>query len=493
MDLFEVSITALGSEGQGIGTLPSGKTCFVQGVFPGETCRCRLISETSKYAVCDALELTVTSPDRTAPFMPADKVSGGLPFACLSYGAQLRFKEKRVRDCLTRIGGFDPALIDAVFKPVVGSDDPFRYRNHMQYAVRDGKVGLLCARSGELGEYDGKLIEYEIFGKLRQDLEDIFERAPARLFDGLVLRGSLRTKEILTELTSSSDQPHEVVIRDAGNYIDSTGLYGSFSETCAKEGFVLKGLLLRISPNKISKRTRSGIRAVIKGVDHYDEIFCGKHLRIKAGSFFQVNTGQAEKLAGKASEACKDAKVIYDLYCGCGTMGLAVKQKGQKLLGIEVVPEAVQSAKINRSLALSPDEADECDFICKDVLKADFNSLIRAGKILPPDCIIVDPPRKGLDIGVVKKLLETGAPAVCYISCDPATLARDLKMLTRDYRLTEVTPVDLFPNASHVETVVILSKLSNATKLEVKINMSELDLTEAEAKATYDEIRDYVK
>ena len=208
---------------------------------------------------------------------------------------------------------------------------------------------------------------------------------------------------------------------------------------------------------------------MIKGVDHYDEIFCGKHLRIKAGSFFQVNTGQAEKLAGKASEACKDAKVIYDLYCGCGTMGLAVKQKGQKLLGIEVVPEAVQSAKINRSLALSPDEAEECDFICKDVLKADFNSLIRAGKILPPDCIIVDPPRKGLDIGVVKKLLETGAPAVCYISCDPATLARDLKMLTRDYRLTEVTPVDLFPNASHVETVVLLCRKKVDGYIEVNL------------------------
>ncbi len=493
LDRIEITITALGSEGQGIGTLPSGKTCFAGGVFPGEVCLCEIVSETSKYAVAEVKEVITPSPDRTAPFMPSDKVSGGLPFACLSYDAQLRFKEKRVKDCLTRIGGFDPALVDSVFKPVLGSDDPFRYRNHMQYAIRDGKAGLLCAKSGELGEYDGKLIEYEIFGRLRQDLEDVFERAPARLFDGLVLRGSLRTKEILAELVSSSDQPHEVVIRDAKNYIDSTGLYGSFSETCTKEGFVLNGLLLRISPNKISKRTRSGIRTVIEGIDHYDEIFCGKHLRIKAGSFFQVNTEQAEKLAGKAAEACKDAKVIYDLYCGCGTMGLAVKQKGQYLLGIEVVPEAVQSAKINRSLALSSDEAGECDFICRDVLKTDFASLIKAGKIPPPDCIIVDPPRKGLDIGVVKKLIELGAPDICYISCDPATLARDLKMLTRDYRLVEVTPADLFPNASHVETVVLLSKLSRAPKLEVKINTSELDLTEAEAKATYDEIRDYVK
>ena len=456
MEPVEIMVTALGSEGQGIGALPSGKTCFVQGVFPGETCLCSIVSETSKYAVCDAFELINASPDRTAPFRPASEVSGGLPFACLSYEAQLKFKQTRVRDCLTRIGGIDPGLLDGVFKPVLGAEKPFRYRNHMQYAVRDGRAGLLCAKSDELGDYDGKLIEYEIFGKLKNAIEDIFERAPVRLFDGLVLRGSLRTNEVLAELTSSSDQPHEVVIRDAKNYIEATGLFEAFVQTCEKDGFALKGLLFRISPNKTSKRTRSGIRTVIKGDDYYDEIFCGRHMRIKAGSFFQVNTEQAEKLAHKASEACSGASVIYDLYCGCGTLGLAVKQKGQKLLGIEVVPEAIQSAKINRSLALSPEEADECGFICRDVLKTDFSSLIRSGKILPPDCIIVDPPRKGLDIGVVKKLMDLAAPEICYISCDPATLARDLKMLLRDYRIKEITPADLFPNASHVECVVLM-------------------------------------
>ena len=328
----------------------------------------------------------------------------------------------------------------------------------MQYAVRDNRAGLLCAKSDKLGDYDGKLIEYEIFGKIKASIEDIFERAPTRLFDGLVLRGSQRTNEILAELVSSSDAPHEVVIRDAKNYIDATGLMASVRSVCDEDGFKLNGLLFRISPNKASKRTRSGLRTVIEGVDHYDEIFCGRRFRIKAGSFFQVNTEQAEKLANKASQACSGSKVIYDLYCGCGTLGLAVKQKGQKLLGIEVVPEAIQSAKINRSLALDGQEAEECEFICKDVLKADLAQLIKSGKMLPPDCVIVDPPRKGLDIGVVKKVMELGAPKICYISCDPATLARDLKMMSREYKIEEVTPVDLFPNASHVETVVLMTK-----------------------------------
>ena len=433
------------------------------------------------------------SPDRISPFRPADEVSGGLPFASLSYEAQLKFKQGRVRDCLERIGGFDPEFLDGVMKPIMSADEPFRYRNHMQYAVRNGRIGLLCAKSDELGDYDGSLIEYEIFGKIKDAAEGVFGRAPTRLFEGLVLRGSLRTNEILAEFVSSCDQTHEVVIRDAKNYFASTGLASVIRGVCEGDGFKLNGLLFRISPNKTSKRTRTGVRTIIEGVDHYDELFCGRRFRIKAGSFFQVNTSQAEKLANKASEACGSAHVIYDLYCGCGTLGLAVKNKGQKLFGIEVVPEAVQSAKINRSLSLDENEASECEFICKDVLKTDFNSLIKAEKILPPDCIIVDPPRKGLDIGVIKKLEELGAPSICYVSCDPATLARDLKMLARTYRIEEVTPADLFPNAGHVETVVLLSKLSRAPKLEVKINTSELDLTEAEAKATYDEIRDYVK
>lgn len=493
MEVAELTITAVGSEGQGIGNLPSGKTCFVPGVFPGEVCTVQIESETSKYAVAGVKELIKASPDRISLFVPSDEVSGGLPFAGLSYEAQLKIKQTRVRDCLIRIGGFDSVFVDGVMKPILKADDPSRYRNHMQYAIRDGRIGLLCAKSDELGNYDGELIEYAIFGKIKGTVEEIFGRAPTRLFDGLVLRGSLRTNEILAELTSSSAQTHEVVIRDAKQYIASTCLNDAVRKTCEKDGFKLNGLLLRISPNKVSKRTRTGVRTIIEGIDYYDEIFCGRKFRIKAGSFFQVNTQQAEKLANKASEACGGAEVIYDLYCGCGTLGLAVKKKGQSLFGIEVVPEAVASAKINRSLALSQDEASECEFICKDVLKADFDSLIKSGKIKAPDCVIVDPPRKGLDIGVVKKIMELGAPSVCYISCDPATLARDLKMLTREYEIREVTPADLFPNAAHVETVVILSKLSNASKIEVKIKMSELDLTEAEAKATYDEIQEYVK
>ncbi|MBR3082846.1 MAG: 23S rRNA (uracil(1939)-C(5))-methyltransferase RlmD [Clostridiales bacterium] len=490
---FESMITGLDEAGRGIGKEPSGKTFFCEGVFPGERCLVQEISSSARFSVCEALSVLEASSSRTAPFEPDKLLCGGLPLAALSYPAQLEFKASRVRECLERIGRFDGSFLDSVMEPVVPCDPPLRYRNHMQYAISGGRVGLLASGSHELADYDGELIEYGIFTFLREALEKSFERAPTNLFEGLVLRASKRTNEVLAEFVSGSTAPHEIVIRDCSSYIDATGIGKKFEEICTDNGFKLNGLLLRISPDKASRRTRGGTRVVLSGVDYYDEIFYGRRMRVKAGSFFQVNTRQAEELAKLASEGCAEATVIYDLYCGCGTLGIGIKKPGQKIFGIETVPEAIESAKINRSLAFPDGGAEECSYICKDVLKADMASLIRSGKLAHPDTIIVDPPRKGMDPGVINRIIEIAPKSVVYVSCDPATLSRDLKMFVRNYEILKVTPVDLFPHAAHVETVVLLSKLSSAPKLEVKINMSELDLTEAEAKATYDEIQEYVK
>ncbi|MCR4775411.1 MAG: 23S rRNA (uracil(1939)-C(5))-methyltransferase RlmD [Saccharofermentans sp.] len=456
---FEAVITGLDEAGRGIGKEPTGKTFFCEGVFPGEKCLVREISSSARYSVCEALSVSEASPSRTASFEAGKLLCGGLPLASLSYPAQLEFKASRVRECLERIGRFDSSFLDEVMAPVVACDPPVRYRNHMQYAISGGRVGLLASGSHELAVYDGEKIEYEIFSLLREALEKSFERAPTNLFEGLVLRASKRTKEVLAEFVSGSTAPHEIVIRDCSSYIEAAGIRSRFDQICLENGFNLNGVLLRISPDKASRRTRGGTRVVLSGKDHYDEIFCGRRMRVKSGSFFQVNTEQAEKLAQLASEGCSEALVIYDLYCGCGTLGIGIKKPGQVLFGIESVPEAVESAKINRSLAFPEGGADECNYICKDVLKADIKSLIKSGKLKEPDVIIVDPPRKGMDPGVINRILEIAPETVVYVSCDPATLARDLKMITRNYKIIKVTPVDLFPNAAHVETVVLLTKL----------------------------------
>ena len=453
-------ITGIDEAGRGIGKEPSGKTFFCGGVFPGEKCLVREISSSARFSVCEALSVLEASPSRVAPFDSEKLLCGGLPLASLAYPAQLEFKASRVRECLERIGRFDGTFLDFVMAPIEPCDPPAHYRNHMQYAISDGRVGLLASGSHELAEYDGSLIEYEIFTLLREALEKSFERAPTNLFEGLVLRASERTDEVLIEFVSGSTAPHEIVIRDCISYINAAGINRRFEEACPVKGFKLNGILLRISPDKASRRTRGGTRVVLSGKDHYDEIFCGRRMRVKAGSFFQVNTKQAEKLAELASEGCENASVIYDLYCGCGTLGIGIKKPGQVLFGIESVPEAVESAKINRSLAFPEGGADECNYICKDVLKADIKSLIKSGKLKEPDVIIVDPPRKGMDPGVINRILEIAPETVVYVSCDPATLARDLKMFTRSYKIVKVTPVDLFPHTPHIETVVLLSKLS---------------------------------
>ncbi|MCR4687984.1 MAG: 23S rRNA (uracil(1939)-C(5))-methyltransferase RlmD [Saccharofermentans sp.] len=450
-----IRIRSLGNEGQGIGTLESGKTVFAKGALPGEECRVRITRETSKFAEADVIEITKGSEYRVSPFIPQDKVSGGLPLAALEYSKQLEYKQNKVRDCLTRIAGIENA--DKLMRPIEGAKDNRRYRNHMQYAIKDGKVGLLISGSHELGIFDEELIEYEIASLIRHRIEKAFERAPTRLLTGLVLRASQRTKEVLVEFVSSNPGPHETLIRDITDYLTASKITEGIKEVCGNEGFTLKGILLRISPDKTSIRTRGGKRVAIEGEDFLDEIFCGRRLRIKAGSFFQVNTEQAEILARLASMQMEDAKVIYDLYCGCGTLGMGVKREGQKIVGIEAVPEAIESAKINRKLAF-PSEEQDLTYICRDVLKTDFRDLIKKGKIDACDALITDPPRKGMDQGVIRKILELAPPKLVYVSCEAATLARDLKLLTKDYDIQSVTPVDLFPNAAGVETVVLLSR-----------------------------------
>lgn len=491
---FEAVITGIDEAGRGIGKEPSGKTFFCEGVFPGEKCMVREVSSSARFSVCEALSVLEASPSRTAPFEAGKLLCGGLPLASLSYPAQLEFKASRVRECLERIGCFDSAFLDRVMAPIVACDPPVRYRNHMQYAISGGRVGLLASGSHELAVYDGEKIEYEIFSLLREALEKSFERAPTNLFEGLVLRASKRTKEVLAEFVSGSTAPHEIVIRDCSSYIEAAGIRSRFEQICLENGFNLNGVLLRISPDKASRRTRGGTRVVLSGKDHYDEIFCGRRMRVKAGSFFQVNTEQAEKLAQLASEGCSEALVIYDLYCGCGTLGIGIKKPGQVLFGIESVPEAVESAKINRSLAFPEGGADECNYICKDVLKADIRSLIKSGKLKKPDVIIVDPPRKGMDPGVINRITEIAPESMVYVSCDPATLARDLKMLIRSYRVDKVTPVDLFPNAAHVETVVLLSKGIDisAGKVQVEFSVEDMDLSAAHGNASYNKIKKHV-
>lgn len=441
-----LEITAWGSEGRGIGHTAEGKVVFVPGAIPGETVEAGIVKETSKIAEARLIEVIKRSDLRVD--IPQGLDLPGLNLAHVSLEGQAGYKALRVRECLERIGGFSSEETEAVLKPLVTASKTSRYRNHVQYKLSSGRISMSGTGSDKAVPIDTDGICYAVLWEAAQVFEDCFERFPNNFMDGLVLRGSERTKEILIEITSPGKGSNEVTIRDVKRFLETTDFSGKISGKIPD--YKLRGIVLRISGDKVQKRTRTGKRICLEGEDHYEEILLGKRFRIRSGAFFQVNIEQAEKLYLLVKEGIKGFDPIYDIYCGAGSIGLSVKEEGQTLYGIESVPEAVASAKINAGL----NGCNNVTFLMKQAEKTDF---AKEGFPLP-EAVIVDPPRKGMDIGFIRKLIDLAPERIVYVSCDPATMARDLKLLKDSYKIMSVTPVDMFPQTSHVETCVILSK-----------------------------------
>lgn len=444
-----VTITALGNEGQGVGDLPSGKKIFVPAVLPGETCEVEVTSETSKFAEGICYNLLNVSPDRILSygnFVP------GADLAHLSYKAALEYKEDKVRNCLIRLGRLPADMVNAAMKQILPCVNPLNYRNHMQYRLVGGKLCLINSFTKMAEDPGNPILEYDIFTKLRASFEQVFYNAPTNLFEEIVMRASERTKDVMLELVSGNNSAHEVIIGYTNNYIEATSLVHHLQQTCKENGFKLAGLTLRISSTPTDRRTRGGKRVLLYGNDYYEEILLGHKFRIHAGAFFQVNIPQAELLYKSAIKFTRDDASLLDLYCGTGSIGLSLLQPGQKLVGLDTVPEAIRAAKENALL----NGISNATFNVKPAESIDFNML----QLPSPMTVIVDPPRKGLDMLLVKKLLTVQPSKIVYISCDPATMSRDLAHLvgTGVYHLDSVRPVDMFPWTHHVETVVLLSK-----------------------------------
>lgn len=463
----KITIRALGNEAQGIGTLLSGKTVFAEGLMIGEEAIVRVISEKSRVATAEVVERLTSSPDRVNPICPHYGVCGGCSCMHMTYECQAVFKQTKVKDVLSRVGQISSDVIDSVFEPIVKSSKTTHYRNHMQYSIGGMQIGFRARDSHEVVAIDECYLEFPLFKDLRQALEKAFRNFPTDMFSTLILRGSERTNEYLVELVSETDLSHELVIRDASKYIETNGLANVFEDVLG--GGKLMGIVLQICSDQKSKRYRTGKRVVITGVDYYHERLLDRVFRIKAGAFFQVNTEQAEALYSIVKKYVSDARVIYDLFCGTGSIGLCAVGDNQRLYGIEVSPEAVMSAKINAELS----GVKNATFVVKQAERFDFDS----SKFERADTIIVDPPRKGMDVALISRLLKMAPERIVYVSCDPATLARDLKLLCNQYEVKAITPVDLFPNSDHVETVCLLSKLNVEEHINVDFEMSEDDIS----------------
>ncbi len=446
-----ITIRALGNEGQGVGELSSGKKIFVPAVLPTEVCEVEVTSETSRYAEGICKELIQMSHDRILTygnFVP------GADLAHLSYEAALAYKEDKVRNCLIHLGKLPVQTVNGAMKQILPCVNPLNYRNHMQYRLVGGHLCLINSYTKMAEDPGTPILEYDIFTTLRHALQEVFYNAPTNLFEEVVMRGSERTRDLLLELVSGNKDSHEVIIGNVKKYIEATNLVHKLQAASQASGYRITGLTLRISSTAVDKRTRGGKRVLLYGNDYYEEILLGHKFRIHAGAFFQVNIPEAELLYKSAARFTQDSASILDLYCGTGSIGLSLMRPGQKLIGLDTVPEAIRAAKENSSL----NGIANATFYVKPAEAIDFTTL----GLPEPMTVVVDPPRKGLDQMLVKKLLTFQPSKICYISCDPATMARDLHALVGSgiYSLTSVRPVDMFPWTHHVESVCLLSKIA---------------------------------
>ena len=490
-DTAVIEITDIGVGGEGIGKL-DGYTLFVKDAVIGDRVKVKVIKAKKNYGYGRLMRVIDPSPHRVEPRCRFARQCGGCQIQEMSYERQLEFKQKKVYDDLVRIGDFAPELIGRVMEAVVGMDDPFGYRNKAQFPFgtdREGNpvTGFYAGRTHDiiantdcaLGVPENReILEIILAFMKKYQIPSYNEKTGDGLIRHALIRYGFVTKEIMVCLViNGSTIPHaDELIRQLQAIPGMTGV--SVSENTRRDN-VIMGETYRVLWGK-----------------GYITDYIGKiRYQISPLSFYQVNPVQTEKLYSLALEYAdlKGGETVWDLYCGIGTISLFLAQKAGKVYGVEIVPQAIEDARRNAEL----NGIKNAEFFvgkAEEVLPSFYEQKHAEGSAeTHADVIVVDPPRKGCDGKLLDTIVKMAPEKVVYVSCDPATLARDLKILCANgYELVKVRPVDQFPMSVHVETVCLLSKLHSDQHIEVEVKMDELDLTAAESKATYEEIKKYV-
>lgn len=476
----KVNITSINSSGFGVCRV-EGVVCFVAGGVTGDELEIKIIKSKKNYNIGRIEKIITPSPRRQENDCDVFKKCGGCVYRHVKYEDELEIKETGVRDAFTRIGHIENINL----KPIIPADSSLRYRNKAQYPVKNenGKfcAGFFAARTHEIIPCDDCLLQPEIFSEIvkevclwaeKNNIPTFSEKTGKGVLRHIYLRIAEATNEIMLTLVSAQSK-----LRNQDELIET--ITTKFSQ--------IKSIILNINRDKTN--VILGQECInLFGSDHITDILCDTKIKISPLSFYQVNRLQAQKLYEKAREYMGDAKGknVIDLYCGTGTIGLCTAKDADKLIGVEIIPEAIEDAKENAKI----NNRTNAEFICGDAEKA---AEVLKEKKIKADIIIVDPPRKGLTPKLIETISEFNPERVVYVSCDPATLARDCEIFRNySFEVVEATPVDLFPRTSHCETVVQLVRKNPDTHIDFEISIDEFDLTASEAKATYQEIKDYV-
>lgn len=445
-EIYTVTIEDLTAEGSGVCRV-DGMTVFVPDTAVGDVLKIRIVKVLKRYAFGIASEILTPSDDRIEPDCKDHRQCGGCTFRHIRYEKELGLKAKIVKDAFERLGKLSPE-----FLPILGCESRTRYRNKAQYPVAADKDGrLLCGfyakRSHRIVPVGDCLLQPELFGRITEMILRYAERKKISAYHEETNTGILR-HIYLREGHYSGALMVCLVVRK-GIERELRGLIPVLTEKFPQ----VKSIVMNVNPEKTN--VILGEKTVtLWGSDIITDTMCGNEVEISPLSFYQVNTPQAEKLYGAAKDfaALTGRERLLDLYCGAGTIGLSMADAAGSVLGVEVIPEAVENAKKNAAR----NGIQNAEFLCGDAGEiakklADENML--------PDVIVADPPRKGCDAQTLDAICRMNPERVVMVSCNPATAARDCALLCeRQYKVEKVQPVDLFPGTGHVECVVLMSR-----------------------------------
>ena len=485
-DILTVEITDMGVDGEGIGKV-DGFTLFVKDTLIGDVAEVKIMKAKRQYGYARLMKLLTPSPDRVEPVCSVARTCGGCQIQALSYSKQLEFKKNKVRGNLIRIGGFAEEFIDEIMEPIGGMEEPFHYRNKAQYPMGTDKEGNLIAgfyagRTHQiisnldcaLGSEMNRVILEKILAFMNQyKLTAYDEETRKGLVRHVLIREGFATKEIMVCLIINGTKlPH--------------------SEKLAEVLAEIPGMTsITISINEENTNVIMGKQIhVIWGQSYITDYIGNVKYQISPLSFYQVNPAQTEVLYGQALKyaGLTGKETVWDVYCGIGTISLFLAQKAKKVYGVEIVPQAIEDARRNAEI----NGIQNAEFFvgeAEEVLPSYYAQYAKdhPGESAHADVIVVDPPRKGCEESVLQTMVNMQPERIVYVSCDSATLARDLKYLSGNgYELEKVRAVDMFPHTVHVETVVLLSKLKQKPDdyTNVTIELDDVDITSAETKAT---------
>ena len=457
-DIINLLISDLGTEGEGIGKL-DGFPFFVKGAIPGDEIEAGITKLKKNYGYARIVKLIKPSEDRVDALCPVFGRCGGCRIMHMSYEAQLKYKEKKVVEALKRIGGFDGDELSDKKDSIIGMDEPLRYRNKAVYPVgrgKDGRIhaGFFAARSHEVIECEDCLIGAKenagiikrVLGWMEKyGIEPYDEASRSGLIRHIFIRKAFSTGQMQVCLVSNGrDIPHINELSDVLK--DITSLWLNINDENTNVIF--------------GKKTE-----LLCGTEYIEDMLLGIKFRISPLSFYQVNPLQTHKLYGAALEYAQleGGEYVWDICCGIGTITLAAagclreKGKGGRVLGLEIVPEAIENAKENARL----NGLDNVEFVCAPAEEYLPQRIKNADE--HPDVIIVDPPRAGLERPAIDAILTVSPEKIVYVSCDPGTLSRDLRILAdAGYGIKRFRACDMFAQTSHVEVCCLLGRSERA-------------------------------